>query len=77
MYYGGHLFGFGFLGIILGILLILAFLVYLMTHRGCRCESHADSVDVQGAMEVIKTRYAKGEINKKEFEEIKKTLLEE
>jgi len=77
MYYGGgHIFGFGYLGIILGILLIIAFLLYLMIHRGCKCRSDVDPREVQGAMEVIKTRYAKGEINKEEFEEIKKTLLE-
>lgn len=73
-YWGGPG-GFGWMGgifmLIFWVLIIVGFvwlLRYLVASRSCSVH-HPDA-----AMEILKQRYAKGEIEKKEFEEKKKDL---
>lgn len=51
--------------VLIGIVLLIK---YLWEHGGARAE-HAS------ALEILKTRYAKGEISKEEFEEKKKDIV--
>jgi putative membrane protein len=70
--YGGFGLGFGLLGFLMPILFIVA-VVWLViaatrSERGIK-ESSGDS-----ALKILKERYAKGEIDKKEYEDKKKDL---
>ena len=69
--YYGHMFGWGLGGGIMMILfwvLAIIFIVWIVREiNGKNSRSNA--------LEILKKRYAKGEINKKEFEEKKKDLI--
>lgn len=77
---GGYYGGIGWIGmilsfiffilIIIGIILFIVWLVKRATHPGTE-QSKTNSK----ALEVLKERYAKGEISKEQFESIKKDLL--
>lgn len=70
----GNWFGFGILGAVISlifwILVIIAivFLIKYLLYRGHREESEED------ALEVLKKRYAKGEISNEEYDKMKKEL---
>ncbi len=77
MYYYGntwgmpHMYGFGFLGIIFWIIVIYVFIMILKNsglHGGKRDKHERDPIDI------LKERYAKGEIDKEKFESMKKDL---
>mgnify|MGYP006299607113 CR=1 FL=1 len=69
--YGGHGWGMGW-GWIIG----LAFLVVIVwvIVRLVNQYNQSGRVSDKSAMDILKERYAKGEINKQEFEERKKDL---
>jgi putative membrane protein len=79
MYYYGnswgipHMYGwgFGFLGIIFWIFVVYIFIKMLRNSNWHHDGRHAG----KEAMDILKERYAKGEIDKKEFEEKKKDLV--
>jgi putative membrane protein len=71
-------FGMGWLGLVmmglfwvLVIVLIIFFIRWLLTSGGSR---GPDSKAEDSAVEILKKRYARGEINREEFEEKKKDL---
>ncbi len=78
MQYGMMDYGYGMMsggwwifGLVLWILIIIGIVLlikYLWEHGGAKAEH-------ESALEVLKTRYAKGEISKEEFEEKKKDLV--
>ena len=64
-------YGIGILGLIFSILVIIGLVLlirYLWESGGARREQ-------ESALEILKKRYARGEISKEEFEEKKKDLL--
>lgn len=64
--------GFGIIGIVINVvfwLLIAWAIVAIVKYLG-----HSARRDEDNSMEILKERYAKGEITKKEFEEMKKDL---
>ncbi len=73
-YYGGNMMGWGFDGWFMPFMMIvfwfalIALVVWAV--RGFRGRGHSHG----HAMEILKERYAQGEITKKEFETIKKDL---
>ena len=80
MYYHQNYFpGFGFLGIILQIawwtLIIWIFMAIIRHFTGLN-NSHSNDFSKTNdtALEILRQRYAKGEITKKEFESMKKDL---
>ena len=71
--WGGNMmgwFGGGLMMIVFWILLIV-FIVWIVREISGRNSHHRSGSD---ALEILKERYAKGEIDKKEFEEKKKDL---
>lgn len=75
--WGGNMmgwFGGGLMMIVFWVLLI-AFIVWAVRgFSGKNCCSHSSHVSDSNALEILKERYAKGEIDKKEFEEKKKDI---
>ena len=70
--------GFGLFDSILTILfwiLLISFIVSLFKrHHSPDEESKSETSDGESNLEIIKRRYAQGEINKKEYEEVKREL---
>ncbi len=58
-----------FIAIIVGIILFIVWIVKRITHTSIEPKS-----DMK-ALEVLKEKYAKGKINKEQYEDIKKDLL--
>lgn len=58
-----------FIALIVGIILLIVWIVKRTTH------SSAEPKSANKALEVLKERYAKGEINKEQYEAIKSDLL--
>ena len=76
MYYGWNNmmdgFGaFGFLPMILFWILLICVVIAIARHHG----KHGHYQDSKTPIDILKERYAKGEIDKKEFEEKKKDLI--
>ena len=75
--YYDHSFGWGFGGALMMIVFwtfVIVLLVWLV--KGLRGEHPSESQKSKSGLDILKERYAKGEIDKKEFEERKKTLTE-
>ena len=75
--YYGDMFGWGFGGGIMMILFWIAitFLIVWFV-RASRDGNYSDEPRAKSAMDILEKRYAKGEIDRKEFEEKKKDLAE-
>ena len=58
-----------FILIIIGIILLIVWIIKRTTHSGIELKTN------NKALEVLKERYAKGEISKEQYESIKKDLL--
>ena len=85
--YGSHMFGWGVFGAIMSVLVWVVIIVVIvaLVRRlvlGRRWMGHHGMHGMHGmtgsgsAMETLRQRYAKGEINKEEFEQKKKDLAE-
>lgn len=77
--YGGYG-GFGFFGILFNVLfwvLIVVAVVSLVKWfvRGKSHDSYGEEDNADEAMRILKMRYAKGEITKREFESMKKDIM--
>jgi putative membrane protein len=73
---GGWLgFGLGWIIMIIFWALIIWLIIFLVRkisgHGGCSCANHKHK---DSTLEILKERYAKGDIDKQEFEEKRKTL---
>ncbi len=64
--------GFGWI-IGIGIVVLIVWLVMRTTNQGF--QHHEQTKDENSSLDILKQRYAKGEISKEEFEEKKKDLI--
>ncbi len=74
--YYGDMLGWGFGGSLMMIIFwvaIIFFIVWLV--KETRGSNSSDAPKSKSALDILKDRYAKGEIDKKEFEEKKKDLI--
>ena len=75
-YYWGNMMDFGFGGGIMMLLFwvaVIFFIVWVAKEVGGK-NSERNDLRSKSALDILKERYAKGEIDKKEFEEKKKDL---
>jgi putative membrane protein len=71
-YHGGLfsiiLIGLFWIAVVVAILFLIRWLMVSTRHKNCKAR------ETDSALEILRIRYAKGEINKEEFEEKKKDL---
>jgi len=76
--YGGYgmMGGFGWIGMILFWILLVLAIVWLWRTLdiGANLRGSGPKVEGKNAIDIVKERYAKGEITKDEFEQLKKDL---
>jgi putative membrane protein len=65
--------GDGIGGLVFGLVLFVAVILFIVAAYTYLKRSHTGA-SASSALEVLKTRYAKGEIDKKTFEEMKKDI---
>ncbi|MHC1719903.1 MAG: SHOCT domain-containing protein [Clostridiaceae bacterium] len=73
MNWGGMMGYFGWLGMLLGILVLIAFALIIMaifTRPDIKSQGSTEM-----PLDILKKRYAKGEITKEEYEKIREDLL--
>ena len=71
-----YFFGWGLLGSVFSILFwVLIIVLIIRLIRGSRHHDFGHILDRKSALDILKERYAKGEIDKSEFEEKKKDLM--
>jgi putative membrane protein len=74
--YDHNMFGFGaFWMIIIWIIIIVALVLLIKSLVGKGSSGSGEKSDGPSAMEILKRRYASGEISKEEFEQKKKDLI--
>lgn len=71
--YYGHMFGWGFGGIMMFVFWAAVILLVIWAVKEVR-RNDSGKPHSKSALDILKERYAKGEIDKKEFEEKKKDL---
>ncbi len=71
----GHMMGYGYGGMFMWLILIIiaGVIIYFALERSRRSGNSTDASG-ESPMEILKKRYAKGEITKEEFDRIKKDL---
>ena len=79
-YYGYGMGAFGWIGMLLFWALIIIGIVYLVRHlnlqnSGQEAGKRSSSRETDSAMEILRERFARGEIDKEEFEERRRGLL--
>jgi putative membrane protein len=67
--------GYGFGGIFMIVFWIVVIVAIVFLIRWLVQSTRGGAGSAESALEILKRRYAKGEINKKEFEQKKKDLL--
>jgi len=75
--YGGYGMGYGPIGLLLVIIVIAAVvigIIALIRSAGTGTRQHGSASQEDDATEILRKRFAKGEIDKEEFEERKKAL---
>jgi len=73
--YYGHMFGWGLGGGIMMILFWVAVIIFIVwIAREVGGKNQSNTTHPKSALDILKERYVKGEIDKKEFEEKKKDL---
>lgn len=89
MYYHSSFWSGGLISLFVNVLIwgaiifLVMFLIRRMSSRsrggccGMHGHDHSEAEDNSSYLDIIKTRYAKGEIDKKQFEELKKDLSED
>lgn len=74
-YYGGHMFGWGLGGGVMMILFWVALIIFIVwIAKEVNSRNQSNTTHSKSAIDVLKERYAKGEVDKKEFEEKKRDL---
>lgn len=77
-FYYGHMFGWSFGGVLMMLVFwaaIIFFVVWLVKEARSGSNSDSDISRSKSALDILKERYAKGEIDKREFEEKKNDLV--
>ena len=74
MMWWGHPFNTGFGWVMVALMVIFWVVVIALAIWGIMRLSRSRSGSKSNALEIVKERYAKGEINKEQFEELKKNL---
>lgn len=72
--YGGGMMGYGFGGIFMWIIFIVIVVLVIYFIVSSTKGKNEGSSSKESALDILKKRYAKGEISKEEFERIKKDL---
>ena len=73
MWYGMHNWMFGGMWMFpLGVLIIIVILIYLFARKN---DGNVSLPKEESALEILKKRYAKGEITKEEFERLKRDIV--
>ena len=76
--YYSHMLGFGFIGSLMMIIfwvLIILLIIWLVKGFYFKNKPESQDSNSNSALDILKERYAKSEIDKKEFEEKKKDLI--
>jgi len=73
--YYGHMFGWGFGGIMMIVFWAAVILLIVWVVKGVHGDDYTKH-NSKSAVDILKERYAKGEIDKREFEEKKKDLTQ-
>ena len=74
-YYGDHMFGWGIWGAFMMLIfwaVVIAFIIWIAREASGRHSSHGTRQD--SALNILRERYAKGEISKEEFETKKEDI---